>query len=386
MKLLIATAQWFPDFAGGSGRVAAETARRLAERGHDVTVIAPRHAGAPEVTREGRLTLLRILPRTVFPTTLTDIAGTWLAARKLRRQRFDLVVAHQATAALGALAAATGAPLALVYHASAAREVRFYRTSLRLGLQRLATYALEPVLVGAERISVARAARILVLSQFSGSLIRQDHPRHASRVVAVLGGVDVDRFMPLSDARQQLPVPPGASLLVTARRLEPRMGIEELLRALVHVPEAYLAVIGKGTSERTLRRLAETLGVSVRTRFLGRVSDADLRTWYAAADVVVMPTAEYEGFGLVTAEALACGTPVVATPVGASPELLRPLDPRLVAASASGEAIAAAINQALAVDGSALRVRCREYAMSRYAWDKVVPVWERALEMAAGTQ
>jgi glycosyltransferase involved in cell wall biosynthesis len=382
MKLLIATGQWFPDFAGGSGRVATETARRLAERGHDVTVIAPRHAAASEVTRDGRLTVLRVLPRTVLPTTLTDIAGTWRSARRLKR-RFDLMVAHQATGAVGALAAETGTPLALVYHASATRELRFFRTSLGFGPQRLATYALDPVLLVAERIAMARAARILVLSEFSNSLIRQDHPRHADRVVPVLGGVDVERFAPLPDARERLPVPSASCLLVTARRLEPRMGIDELMRALVHLPDAHLVVIGKGTSEVTLKRLAERLGVRARTQFLGRVSDVDLRKWYAGADVVVMPTAAYEGFGLVTAEALACGTPVVGTPVGASPELLRPLDPHLVAVDASGEALATAIKQALSASASDLRIRCRKYAVSRYAWDVVMPDWERALEMAA---
>jgi glycosyltransferase involved in cell wall biosynthesis len=386
MKLLIATGQWFPDFAGGSGRVATETARRLSERGHNVTVIAPRHADAPEVTRDERLTVLRILPRTAFPTTITDTVGTWRAARRLARDGFDLVIAHQTTGALGALAAATGAPLALVYHASAAREVRFFRTSLPLSPQRLATYALEPLLLAAERIAMARAARILVLSEFSTSLIKEDHPRHVDRVIPVLGGVDVDRFAPLPDARKRLSMASAPSLLVTARRLEPRMGLDELLRALVHIPDAHLAMIGKGSSELTLRRLADALGVSARTEFLGRVSDADLRTWYAAADVVIMPTAAYEGFGLVTAEALACGTPVVATPVGASPELLRPLDPRLVADNSSGEAIAAAIKQALSRGGSDFRARCREYAASRYAWDRVMPGWERALEVAAAPE
>jgi glycosyltransferase involved in cell wall biosynthesis len=383
VKLLIATGLWFPDVAGGLGRVAAETARRLAARGHDVTVIAPRHAGAPELTRDGRLVVRRVLIRTAFPTTLTDLTGTWRAARTLRREAFDLIVAHQTTTAVGALAARTGAPLALVYHASAARELRFFRTSLRLGPQRLATYALEPVLLGAEHIAIARAARILVLSEFSRSLIKEDHPRHADRVLPVLGGVDVDRFAPLEDARERLDLRRKARLLVTARRLEPRMGLDQLLRALVRVPEAYLAVIGTGVSEHPLRRLAETLGVGARTRFLGRVSDIDLRTWYAAADVVVMPTAAYEGFGLVTAEALACGTPVVATPVGASPELLGPLDPRLVAANTGAEEIAEAIKQALSMGGSDLRARCREYAVSRYAWDTVMTGWERALEMTA---
>jgi glycosyltransferase involved in cell wall biosynthesis len=387
VKLLIATGLWFPDVAGGLGRVAAETARRLAARGHDVTVIAPRHAGAPKVARDGRLEVRRVLVRTPFPTTLTDVMGTLRAARTLRGEAFDLVVAHQATTAVGALAARTGAPLALVYHASAGRELRFFRTSLRgLGPQRLATYALEAVLLGAEHIAISRAARILVLSEFSRSLIKEDHSRHADRVISVLGGVDVDRFAPISDARERLAVPSETRLLVTARRLEPRMGIDQLLRAVVRVPEANLAVIGAGVSEHALRRLSERLGVGARTRFLGHVSDVDLRTWYAAADVVVMPTAAYEGFGLVTAEALACGTPVVATPVGALPELLGPLDPRLVAANAGAEAIADAIKEALSIGGRELRARCREYAVSRFGWETVMTGWEQALEMAAGVR
>jgi glycosyltransferase involved in cell wall biosynthesis len=384
MKLLITTGQWFPDIVGGSGRVATETARRLAERGHHVTVIAPRHAGAPAIARDGTLTVHRVLARSALPSTLTDITGTWRAARRLRGERFDLVVAHQTTGAVGALAAATGAPLALVYHASAVRELRFLRTRLRPGARLLATYPLEPVLLGSERIAIARATRTLVLSEFSRSLINEDHPRHADRVVGVLGGVDVDQFAPLEDARERLGLSRTTPLLVTARRLEPRMGIDVLLRALVHVPEAHLAVIGAGSSEPRLRRLAQTLGVVARTQFLGRVADADLRTWYAAADVVVMPTAAYEGFGLVTAEALSCGTPVVATPVGASPELLRPLDPDLVASTASAEELATAIGHALSDGSGELRARCREYAVSRYAWDTVMPDWERALEVAAG--
>jgi len=383
MKLLIATNQWFPDFTGGSARVATETARRLAARGHEVTVIAPRHAGQPKVTREGRLVLRRVLMRSRLPETFTDIIGTWRAARELRRERFDLIVAHQTTAAVGALAASSGAPVALVYHASAVRELRFLRITLQMGLQRLATYPLEPPLLAAEHIAFSHAARILALSEFSSSLIKEDHPRHADRVVPVVGGVDVDQFAPLADARDRLCLSRATPLLVTARRLEPRTGVDELLRALVHVPEVSLAVIGTGVCEGRLRRLARMLGVDTRTEFLGRIRDADLRTWYAAADVVVMPTAAYEGFGLVTVEALACGTPVVASPVGASPELLRPLDSRLVASTPSGEALAAAIRAVLSSDGTDLRARCREYAADRYAWDAVIPGWERALHDAA---
>jgi glycosyltransferase involved in cell wall biosynthesis len=386
MKLLVTTSQWFPDFAGGSGRVAAETALRLAARGHEVTVIAPRHADAPPITRDQELAVHRVLARSTLPSTLTDIAGTWRAARSLRRHRFDLVVAHQTTGAVGALAAAMGAPLALVYHASAVRELWSLRASLKLGAKLLATYPLATLLRRSERIAIARATCTLVLSDFSKSLISQDHPRDVDRVVRVPGGVDVDRFSPLADARERLALSRTVPLLVTARRLEPRYPIDVVLRALLHTPEANLVVIGTGSSERRLRRLARTLGVDTRTRFLGRLGDEDLRMWYSAADVVVMPTAAHEGFGLATAEALACGTPVAAMPLGAAPELLGPLDPALVASNTSSEALAVAIGHALSNGGEDLRALCREYAVGRFAWDTVIPEWERALEEVAGSK
>jgi glycosyltransferase involved in cell wall biosynthesis len=76
---------------------------------------------------------------------------------------------------------------------------------------------------------------------------------------------------------------------------------------------------------------------------LGRVSDEDLVRWYRSADLVVLPTQELEGFGLATAEALASGTPVLGTPAGATPELLTDLDPGLVAADVTPDAIADAV-------------------------------------------
>ena len=96
----------------------------------------------------------------------------------------------------------------------------------------------------------------------------------------------------------------------------------------------------------------------------------------------MLPTVAYEGFGLVTIEALASGTPVVGTPIGATPELLEPLEPRLVARGADASALAEAMRAGLELASPALRERCREHAVSRYSWDAVLPAWERALHVA----
>jgi hypothetical protein len=75
-------------------------------------------------------------------------------------------------------------------------------------------------------------------------------------------------------------------------------------------------------------------------QLLGFVPEGQLAKYYQASDLVVMPTLQLEGFGLVTVEALACGTPVMGTPVGAIPEVLRTVDPLLVTEGTDGVSLA----------------------------------------------
>ena len=389
MRILVPTGQWFPEATGGSARVATETALGLAGRGHDVTVIAP-VSTRPAVERIAEnLTIRRALPRTRLPITLTDVVSTARTVRGLGS--YDVALVHQSTCAVGLVAAGFEAPVALVFHASALRELRFLRTRLS-GVKRLGTYGLEPFLSRFERISLERSTSVLVLSEFSRGLIEADHAAIASRITRVSGGVDIDRFSPgdgLQPARDRLGIPTGGTLLVTARRLEPRMGLEQLLEAVriarSNGVDLRLAVIGSGSLKQPLQALAVDLGLDDVVDLRGRVSDAELVDWYRAADLFVLPTVAYEGFGMVTVEALACGVPVVGTPVGATPELLEPLDRRLVAQTADAEGLAAAIHVALQLTGPDLRAACREYACAEFAWPRAMDAWEQALETTGGS-
>jgi glycosyltransferase involved in cell wall biosynthesis len=159
------------------------------------------------------------------------------------------------------------------------------------------------------------------------------------------------------------------------------MGIEQLLRAvqILAPDDIYLAIVGGGLLTDELRRLSSELGVDGRVRFAGQVAEEELPDWYRAADLFVLPTVAYEGFGMVTVEALASGTPVVGTPAGATPELLEPLDPRLVARGSDPGSLAVAIRETLEFIDDDFRSRCREYAVARFSWDKVAAAWEEAL-------
>ncbi len=225
-----------------------------------------------------------------------------------------------------------------------------------------------------------------MLSEFSRSVLRETSPAAASRALLVPGAVDTTTFSPAgrAEARERLGVHPSARLVLTVRRIEPRMGLENLIssvRFLGDVAGLQVAIAGSGPT-RQLEALRDELALGDRVTLVGRVSEGDLPLWYKAADLFVLPTLAYEGFGLVTAEALASGTPVVGTPVGATPELLTPLEPRLVSAGTDPEALADAIRVGLSLATPAFRQRCRDFALARFSWDTGLASWEQALDDA----
>ena len=388
VRILVAIDQWFPDRQAGSARLAAASAAGLAARGHDVTVLAPENGSVGESTEAG-VVVRRVLARNVLPQTLTDPVETWRHARELPDEAFDVLLAHESTTAFGLRGRAKQTPLVLMFHASAAREQRFLRSQLRPGLRKLSTYALAPPLGALERQAVAAADRVLVLSEFSRSLLLEDHGLDGTRIRTVPGLVDTERFAPgdgKAAARGRLGLDVDGPLLLTVRRLEPRMGIDRLLRALPLLGEndVTLVVVGSGSLAGDLPRLAAELGAAERVLFVGPVSDdARLADWYRAADLFVLPTTAYEGFGMATVEALASGTPVVGTAIGATPELLAPLDPRLIAQTADPEALAATIAEALDFATTEdFAARCRAQTEERFGLANAVAAWETALEEA----
>jgi glycosyltransferase involved in cell wall biosynthesis len=388
VRILVATDQWFPDRMGGVARAATDTSRCLAGRGHEVTVIAPRHDGrATEETREnGSLTLLRVLPRGRLPQTLTDPVETRRCATQLADRRFDVLVAHCSTSARGLLSAGLDAPLVYVFHADASKEARYLRDTLRPGVDWLAAVAFERRLRRLTQTALEGATVVVVLSDFSRRLLSEAGPAVGSSAVNVSGGVDTTVFSPAGreEARDRLGVHPTTQLVFTVRRLEPRMGLENLLRAarlLDDVPGLRVAIAGSGRGLR-LDALRDELDLGGRVDLLGRVAEEDLPLWHKAADLFVLPTVAYEGFGLATAEALASGTPVVGTRVGATPELLEPLEPRLLSRDTDPRALADAMRTGLRLATPEFRARCRHYALERFAWDAVAPQWERVLDDA----
>ena len=184
------------------------------------------------------------------------------------------------------------------------------------------------------------------------------------RIHVLRNGVDLERFRPLNreQAREALGFS-GTALLSVGNLIELK-GHHLIIEALRELPGHSLTIIGDGPERAQLESLALRLGVAERVRFVGLVSQAELPRWYVAADALVLASSR-EGWANVLLEAMACGTPVVATRVGGTPEVVAAPDAGLLVDERSARSIAAGVRTLLAAPPA--RSATRGYA-ERFSW------------------
>ena len=136
-------------------------------------------------------------------------------------------------------------------------------------------------------------------------------------------GVDLERFTPEPRelARQRLGLQTQGEYLLSVGHLIERKGHHIAIEALVALPGVTLLIAGSGPEERALKSLASRLNVSERVYWAGVVPQADLKWWYSAADALTLCSSR-EGWANVLLEAMACGTPVIATDIWGTSEVV----------------------------------------------------------------
>ncbi|MGN7830770.1 glycosyltransferase [Pseudoxanthomonas sp. 22568] len=169
------------------------------------------------------------------------------------------------------------------------------------------------------------ARRLLVVSEDLGRVAERDYGAHPDRIRAIPNGCDASIFHPAdrAEARRALDLPADAEVVTYVGRLVPEKGLRELLAAAGALrasrPRLQLVLVGEGPMHAELAALAAAGELPV--RFAGTRPPGEVARWMCASDLVTLPSYS-EGHPNVLVEALACGRPVVATPVGGIPEVV----------------------------------------------------------------
>lgn len=387
MRVLIPLLYYYPDRPSGSTRLGFDQAVYMAQQGHEVWIVTqdPTHQQPEYSFRDGLHVLQYPSPHanTFSPKRLNMHQSlTREIIQKHIKTPIDLVHGHSILQYDGTLSLYRGK----------ARCVYSVHSPMRLEMQVAARGKgfkswLKQFITGEignqiEKRILKQSDLVTANSQFTRSVLDDLHgARLANRIQVIPGWVDVDRFQIMQDRtqlKQQLGWTTDRPLLFTLRRLVPRNGIDNLLHALRQVKAAgydfQMIIGGDGELRQELEALHRNLKLTDCVQFIGRVAEHELPMMYAAADVFILPTNALECFGLITLEALACGRPVIATPVGAIPEILLEIEPAWLTRNATADAIAASIKAYLAGELPQHTPHdLRTFVVQRYAQSHVIP-------------
>ena len=296
-------------------------------------------------------------PKYVLPPKNMNLAP-WLlymsserAVRRLLRagHRFDLIDAHYAYpdgVAAAWLARRFKLPLTITARGSDITEIAMHPLPRRL--MRRAFSVADAV------ITVSAGLRDAVIALGVAP----------EKVTVLRNGVDLDGFRPVNRAAARAALGLDGPTLLSVGHLIERKGHALVIEALAHLPGWRLLIVGGGPKRAELEALAEKLGIADRVRLVGQVPHAELSRYYTAADMLVLAS-EREGWANVLLESMACGTPVLASPIPGNPEVVQERAAGLVMAERSAHGILMAAQDLAANPPD--RMATRAYA-ERFSW------------------
>lgn len=291
----MAPVPWFPFSGECFGEYGRFSATPSFEHRNGVNIFHPRYVLPPKVG-------MNLAP---FALAL----GAWPAIRRLIRDGFDfdLIDAHYYYP--------DGVAAALL---SKWLKKPFVVTARGSDINQIANHRIPQALIcwAAHRAEASIAVSSALCDAMANIGVTRD------RLKVFRNGVDLENFYPMgkTEARKGLNWPDEPTLISVGNLVENK-GHQIAIESLIHLPWCRLVIIGDGPERSRLQLLAQRLEVSDRVLFAGRVSQRDLPVYYSAADALILASSR-EGWPNVLLEAMACGTPVVASNVGGVPEIV----------------------------------------------------------------
>ena len=320
---------------GGMNVYIRELAQELAQRGLHIDIYTRQsHPADPTIdTRLGaNIQVINIpagapvpiLPDQVFPHLPEFTTGVMeFAARENRT--YDVIYSHYWLSGWVAqqLKAKWNIPFVQMFH-----TLGYMKNRIATGNSTPATADQRSL---TETLIMQWADRVIAATPAEHAQMLWLYRADRRKIEVISPGVNPERFHPTSahDARLSLALPDDVQILLFVGRIEPLKAVDSILEAMhiarqknpQHIQQTRLIIVGGNpqnpadTELQHLQQVAHQLGVHDLTQFVGAKDQTELRSYYAAALAVIMPS-EYESFGMVALEAMASGTPVIASHIG----------------------------------------------------------------------
>ena len=336
-SMVVAPVPWFPSRNPLFGEYALHASAPREEQRHGIQVLHPRYLVLPKI---GMTLAPYLLAQSVKPVIERVLAG----------YRFDLIDAHyfypDGVAAV-LLGRRFGKPVVI--------------TALGTDVNLISRYLLpRQMIVWAARHA---AGIITVARALKDKLVALGVP--AGRIEVLRNGVNLQLFRPVDRESWRSRLGFRRMTLLSVGNLVPLKGHDLVIPALRRLPDMDVIIIGDGPERAALGALAQGSGVGDRVRFAGALAQQELRNYYGAADALVLASSR-EGWANVLLESMACGTPVVASSIGGTPEVVAAPEAGVLMAARTPEALADAVRRLF--EHYPDRGATRRYA-EQFSWD-----------------
>jgi 1,2-diacylglycerol 3-alpha-glucosyltransferase len=323
MKVLIASDTYYPHVNGAS-YFTQRLAAALAERGHEVGVIAPSLTVNDDTFLRGKVHIFGVRSYPAFLVPKFRFVLPWVINRRIEQviDEFKPDIVHiqmhfSISRTVLAMARKRGIPVVATNHFMPDNVTHYMHMPAPI------TRAINTAMWADASRTLGKAHAISAPTQTSVDLMQ---PQISKRIQVISNGIDLERFNPRNDptaAREKYDLPP-IPMLLSVCRLDKEKNVDVVLRAvkkaLAHA-DFHLVIAGHGGEEPRLRKLRDSLGLEKKVTFAGFVPDALLPSLYAASDCfVIAGTAELQC--IVAMEAMATGKPVLGARAVALPELV----------------------------------------------------------------
>lgn len=382
-KILLVSDTIYPDSMGGSHRHVYELAKNLIKKGYRVWIITSNKNGLQksseiidgiEIHRYFRNSDSKLKGFVDF------IIGPYKTYKSLKKlgEKFDVIHGHWPLCSLLIFFKEKKSKKIYTFHGPVFEEYSYELKDIKKFTKKLFLFLVKAI----ESKTLANADKVITASNYMKNKIEKYYRPNLFKVNIIPVGTDTEKFKPKyynkKIAREEIKLKRDKIYLLTIRRLQKRMGVDNLIRAIKIVckdfPEVVLLVGGKGQYKEELEVLVNNLGLKENVKFLGFIPEEKLSLYYEAANLFIMPSIDLEGFGLSTTEALSNGTKVVVTPVGGNVEILSDFAPSFISDSVNYNDIAKKLKDILNDNKSILKYdeKARKYVEDKYSWKVLI--------------